>query len=102
MDLHAIIGQRLVFGFQGPALTESFRQLVRQYKIGNVILFRHNVVDNAQLRALCTDIQQLVQSETGHPAFITIDQDGCRRNGRSGERAHRSADHRAPAARPWR
>ena len=76
MDLHAIIGQRLVFGFQGPALTESFRQLVRQYKIGNVILFRHNVVDNAQLRALCTDIQQLVQSETGHPAFITIDQEG--------------------------
>ena len=48
MDLHAIIGQRLVFGFQGPALTESFRQLVRQYKIGNVILFRHNVVDNAR------------------------------------------------------
>ena len=76
MDLHAIIGQRLVFGFQGPALTESFRQLVRQYKIGNVILFRHNVVDNAQLRALCADIQQLVQSETGHPAFITIDQEG--------------------------
>ena len=76
MDLHDIIGQRLVFGFQGPALTESFRQLVRQYKIGNVILFRHNVVDNVQLRALCADIQQLVQSETGHPAFITIDQEG--------------------------
>ena len=62
MDLHAIIGQRLVFGFQGPALTESFRQLVRQYKIGNVILFRHNVVDNVQLRALCADIQQRKES----------------------------------------
>ncbi len=70
------IGQRFVFGFQGPIIPDSFRALVHEYKIGNVILFRHNVVNNSQLRALCAEIQQLIMTETGHPAFIAIDQEG--------------------------
>ena len=70
------IGQRLVFGFHGPVIPDSFRSLVHEYKIGNVILFRHNVVNNSQLRMLCAEIQQLIMAETGHSAFIAIDQEG--------------------------
>lgn len=70
------IGQRLIAGFPGYELDERFIRLVKEYKIGNVILFRHNIRSKYQLRQLCRDIQSLIQDETGYPAFITIDQEG--------------------------
>lgn len=76
MDVRLKIGQRLIAGFPGTSLDEGFRRLVRDYKVGNVILFRRNIVSSAQLRELCASIQALVREETGYPAFITIDQEG--------------------------
>lgn len=76
MDLREQIGQRLVTGFPGTELTEDFRRMVREYKISNVILFRENITDCAQLKQLCGEIQALVRRETGHGAFITADQEG--------------------------
>ena len=40
MDIREMLGQRLVFGFPGTAVPAEFAALVREYKIGNVILFR--------------------------------------------------------------
>ena len=34
-----MLGQKLVFGFHGKTLPEEFKNLLREYKIGNVILF---------------------------------------------------------------
>ena len=34
------IGQRLVTGFPGTAITPELVQVVKEYKIGNIILFR--------------------------------------------------------------
>lgn len=76
MNLREMIGQRMVSGFPGPEMSEEFIRAVKEYKLGNVILFQHNVRSAAQLKALCADIQALVKRETGHPAFITIDQEG--------------------------
>lgn len=76
MTLREMIGQRMVSGFTGPVMTEAFKHAVREYKLGNVILFKHNVDSAEQLRTLCEDIQRFVIKETGHPAFITIDQEG--------------------------
>ena len=70
------IGQRLVIGFPGPEMSPAFIRLVKEYKIGNVILFQRNCESSAQLSRLCRDIQELVRRETGHGAFITIDQEG--------------------------
>lgn len=71
-----LLGQRLAFGFEGTCIPENFAALVREYKIGNVILFRRNIENNEQLRRLCRELQSLIIAETGHPAFITIDQEG--------------------------
>lgn len=71
-----LLGQRLAFGFEGTCIPENFAALVREYKIGNVILFRRNIENNDQLRRLCRELQSLIIAETGHPAFITIDQEG--------------------------
>lgn len=76
MTLREKIGQRLMTGFPGTEMTEEFRQVVREYKIGNVILFQENVRDCAQLKQLCADIQAFVRQETGHSAFIAVDQEG--------------------------
>ena len=76
MTLREKIGQKLVTGFPGTEMTEDFRRMVREYKVANFILFKENVTDRAQFKQLCADIDALVRKETGHGAFITIDQEG--------------------------
>lgn len=76
MTMREMLGQKLIFGFHGTELSEEFIALIREYKIGNVILFLRNVTDAAQLRRLCAQIQELICRETGYPAFIAIDQEG--------------------------
>lgn len=76
MTVRQMLGQKLVFGFHGTELSEEFKQLIREYKIGNVILFLRNVKSADQLRRLCSEIQSLILEVTGYPAFIVIDQEG--------------------------
>ena len=66
MTNQVLIGQRLVAGFPGTAITPELVQVIRQYKIGNIILFRENISDAAQLRTLCADLTELIRRETGY------------------------------------
>ena len=70
-----MIGQRLAVGFDGMTIPEEFRELVRRYKIGNVLLFRRNVESYEQLSALCADLRTLVRAETGLEPYIMIDEE---------------------------
>lgn len=76
MTVKQMLGQKLIFGFHGTELSEEFISLIREYKIGNVILFLRNVESAGQLRRLCAQVQEVIQAETGYPAFIVIDQEG--------------------------
>ncbi len=76
MDIRHLAGQRLCTGFPGTQLDADFIRQVRENKIGNVILFGHNITSREQLYRLCGDIQTLVTEATGYPAFIAIDQEG--------------------------
>lgn len=76
MDYRTMIGQRLAIGFPGEKLSSETIALIREYKIGNLVIFRNNVENNEQFRKLCDDIQDLVLEVTGYPAFICIDQEG--------------------------
>ncbi len=76
MDIRHQAGQRLCTGFPGTQLDSDFIRHVRENKIGNVILFGHNILGREQLHRLCADIQTLVMESTGYPAFIAIDQEG--------------------------
>jgi len=70
------VGQRFAVGFSGTEISDELRRLVREYKVGNVILFRENLASAAQAKNLCREIKNLVLEETGCPAFIAIDQEG--------------------------
>lgn len=76
MTLREKIGQKLMAGLPGLEITDEFRALVREHKVGNVILFKWNMRDREQVKRLCADIQALVTAETGHPALIAVDQEG--------------------------
>jgi len=76
MTLKQKIGQMIVAGFPTVELSEDMIRLIREYKVGNVILFSHNIESRNQLKELCDSIQRLVKEVTGEYAFITIDQEG--------------------------
>ncbi len=70
------IGQRFAAGFPSTVISDDFIRLVKEYKIGNVILFKENIQSKEQLYSLCRALQTLIMAETGYPAFIAIDQEG--------------------------
>ncbi len=70
------IGQCLGVGFDGPTIPDEYKELVKKYKIGNVIFFRRNVESFEQIRALCADLTRLIQGETGLPPFILAGEEG--------------------------
>ena len=69
------IGQRICAGFIGMEVTEEIRKLVREWKVGNILLYSRNVVSFSQLKQLCTDLDALIREETGRPALIMIDEE---------------------------
>ncbi len=76
MTLREKIGQRLIGGFPGKQMTPEFIRLVKEYKIGNVILFKHNVENRIHRQPRCAEIPALRPQDTGHRAVISIAQEG--------------------------
>ena len=71
-----LIGQRMVVGFSSTVIDFELEELISKYKVGNIILFKHNITSIPQIKKLCQDLQVMVKKHTGHGAFITIDQEG--------------------------
>lgn len=78
LTLREKIGQLIVTGFPGASVSDEFKRLVADYKIGNVILFSYNAESIPQLKKLCGELHRLIELHTGLPAFISIDQEGGR------------------------
>lgn len=76
MTLEEIIGQKFVIGFPGYELNDEVKEIIRKYKIGNIILFKENLKDEKQIKELCADIKEFILSVTGYLPFIMIDQEG--------------------------
>lgn len=71
-----VVGQHIMVGFYGTEVTEELRAYVRKYQFSNFVLFRRNVVDQAQLASLCDQLQAMTLEETDMPALIATDQEG--------------------------
>ena len=69
------IGQMLMVGLAGEALTEEELLILRDYPFGGFIFFSHNCRTPQQIRALC---HSLWQAAKDGPPFIAIDQEGGR------------------------
>ncbi|RPD60759.1 glycoside hydrolase [Lentinus tigrinus ALCF2SS1-6] len=70
------IGQHFVFGFHGHQVSDEIKTLIRDYYLGNIILFKRNVESIADVHRLTSELQALAK-EAGHtrPLLIGIDQE---------------------------
>lgn len=66
---------RAIFGCAGLTLTDEERTFFRQAQPWGFIVFTRNIVDRAQLRALCNELRETVGDER---APILVDQEGGR------------------------
>ncbi len=76
MTLEEQIGQLLVAGFSGTTPSPEIIDLIRNYRIGGIILFSRNVQDAQQILELTHNLQMIAKT-AGHPAplLIAIDQE---------------------------
>ena len=68
--------QLFAVGFHGNEINDDIRTLIRDYGVGAIVLFKRNVRDADQLRALSQGLQTIAK-EAGHrqPLFVGIDQE---------------------------
>lgn len=68
------VGQLLVIGFDGTAMSPGLGELVARVQPGGVILFARNIVNAQQTHQLLKDCQKAV----ARPLFIMVDLEGGR------------------------
>ncbi len=71
-----LIGQHFVVDFSGPEITPDLERLIREGRVGGVILFVKNIRSVPQVRTLTADLQRLAVDAGLPPLLITIDQEG--------------------------
>jgi beta-N-acetylhexosaminidase len=66
------VGQLLIIGFDGTALTPRLRDMLRHVQPSGVILFARNIVDAEQTHRLLKDCRAAIK----HPLFTCVDMEG--------------------------
>ena len=75
MDLDEKIGQLIMCGIEGTSLNENDKSLIRDYHIGGVILFGHNIQSFDQAVNFTNAIKD-ENSNNKIPLFISVDEEG--------------------------
>jgi beta-N-acetylhexosaminidase len=77
-DIEKKIGQMLMVWFEGAHITPEVERMIRDYKVGGVVLFKWagNLESREQIAQLTGELQSLSMRETGAPLFISTDQEG--------------------------
>ena len=72
----AFCGQLLMMGIPGPRLDAVARELVRELKVGGIILFARNLESPEQVWQLTHDLQRQAREVGSPPLLIALDQEG--------------------------
>ena len=70
------LGLHLMVGFRGIALEEELQFLIRDFRLGGIVLFRRNVESPEQLRELLEGAQSYARETLGRSLLVAIDQEG--------------------------
>ncbi len=75
-DLQAMIGQLMVCGFDGISPSSEIIELIREYKVGGIILFARNIGNAKEVLRLTTELQ-MIAKQAGHqrPLLLCVDQE---------------------------
>jgi beta-N-acetylhexosaminidase len=79
MKINQLIGQHILIGVSGHALTNDEKKFIVENNISGVVLFSRNVSEPKQVRDLCDEIQALRHLTVEKtPIFTAIDMEGGR------------------------
>jgi len=77
MTLEEKVGQLFTFGFKGPTISPELEILLKDRKVGGLLLYSYNMENPKQLRKLTEAIQNMAVKEgSGVPLFLATDQEG--------------------------
>ncbi|HEY6102986.1 MAG TPA: beta-N-acetylhexosaminidase [bacterium] len=76
MNFRDAVGQHFLVDVPGPEITPGVERLVREGRIGGVILFAKNIRSISQVRGLTADLQRLSFAAGLPPLLISVDQEG--------------------------
>lgn len=78
VSLDKKIGQMLMVWFEGSNITPEIERMIRDHKVGGVVLFRWagNLESKEQIARLNTELQAMSMKELGLPLLISLDQEG--------------------------
>lgn len=71
-----LAGQKLMVGFNGRQLNDDLKFLIKDLKVGGLILFARNIETPDQIQQLCFSVRQYAESCAQPPLLIAIDQEG--------------------------
>jgi beta-N-acetylhexosaminidase len=71
------VGQRFMIGFEGHTPSADVRRLIRDFGVGNVLLFARNVDSPEQVAELVRELQSIARDAgLDLPLLVAIDQEG--------------------------
>lgn len=77
--MNKIVGQLMLIGISGPALTQDEKTFIIENNISGVVLFGRNCINPKQIHELCCEIQDLRHHMVDKaPLMIGIDMEGGR------------------------
>ena len=76
LSIEQLAGQRLMVGFEGKRFSPDVKFLIRDLKVGAIILFSQNIETPDQVKKLCEAIQEYARANNQPPLIIAIDQEG--------------------------
>jgi len=75
-SIEQLAGQRLMVGFEGQRFNQDIKFLIRDLRVGGLILFSQNVRSPEQIKNLCGSIQEYARAQGQPSLIIAIDQEG--------------------------
>ncbi len=79
LNIEEKIGQVFLIGLPGTQIDEITKKLIVEAKVGGVILYRKNIVDDNQFINLVNELKELNKNNP-IPLFIAVDEEGGRVN----------------------
>jgi beta-N-acetylhexosaminidase len=76
LSMEQLAGQRLMVGFEGKHFNAHLKFLIRDLRVGGIILFSQNVETPDQVKKLCDAVQEYARLNGQPPLMIAIDQEG--------------------------
>jgi beta-N-acetylhexosaminidase len=78
MTLDEKIGQMVIIGVDGTAVSEQTRDLIERYHVGGVILYKNNILNKSQTTDFLNELKLANTKQNKIPLWLSVDQEGGR------------------------